>query len=229
MGNIDCGKICIKSKESPYAEKIIIANSSYNSKSLNSSVRYSNEKTNSNIDSITPYKKQNYNKSKFCKLKTENPYVQIERAPIEKEDMQLDKVNKASTYIGKDIMVNEEEINKNISKITKTFHLHLLESLKEIQENEKELYERLESNKFNTKTNLELYKDECKNNDDDEIIVKNEMPYHKINTAKNKSSSKFKNTNDLMYSGLDLNQVTEIKRYFQLKKITIINLMEKKI
>ena len=217
MGNIDCGKICIQSKESPYAEKIIIANSSYNSKSLNSSVRYSNEKTNSNIDSITPYKKQNYNKSKFGKLKTENPYVQIERAPIKKEDMQLNKVNKASTYIGKDIMVNEEEINKNISKITKTFHLHLLESLKEIQENEKELYERLESNKFNTKTNLELYKDECKNNDD-EIIAKNEMPYHKINSAKNKGHSKFKNTNDLMYAGLEINEVTDIKGYFQLKK-----------
>ncbi len=57
-------------------------------------------------------------------------------------------------------MVNEEEINKNISKITKTFHLNLLESLKEIQENEKELNERLESNKCNSKTNLELYKDE---------------------------------------------------------------------
>ena len=44
------------------------------------------------------------------------------------------------------------------------------------------------------------------------------MPYHKVNSAKNKTSSKFKNTNDLMYSWLDLNEVTEIKRYFQLKK-----------
>ena len=55
------------------------------------------------------------------------------------------------------------------------------------------------------------------------------MPYHKVNSAKNKTSSKFKNTNALMYSGLDLNQVTEIKRDFQLEKITIINLIEKKI
>ncbi len=53
MGNIDCGKICLKSKESDYTEKITIANSRDDSKSLNSSVTYSNEKTNSNFESIT--------------------------------------------------------------------------------------------------------------------------------------------------------------------------------
>ncbi len=50
-------------------------------------------------------------------------------------------------------MVNEEEISEIISEITITIHLNLLKSLKEIQENEKELNERLESNKCNTKIN----------------------------------------------------------------------------
>ena len=218
---------------------IINSKEEYNNQNNNSrntqytnSISNSNFSLNQNYNSIITdekncnYKKpSNYLKSKFSKNNTEmssnNLQIKVDNNKIIKAQTEnKNKMNRRSSYVGHDLLVSHEVVSKNISKIEKTFHSNLLESLKEIEENEKELNDRIETKKFNTKIFIidnKKENEENKNNED-EIYVKEEYNILRTNTVKNEKSRKFRSTGELMFSGLNLNDVYEIRGFFQLKK-----------
>jgi hypothetical protein len=225
---------------------IINSKEEYNNQNNNSrntqytnSISNSNFSLNQNYNSIITdekncnYKKpSNYLKSKFSKNNTEmssnNLQIKVDNNKIIKVQTEnKNKMNRRSSYVGHDLLVSHEVVSKNISKIEKTFHSNLLESLKEIEENEKELNDRLERKKFQTKKfrsnnqkseNKEDEKNENNENNEDEIFEKEDVKILRTNTIQNNKSRKFKSTGELMFSGLNLNDVYEIRGFFQLKK-----------
>ena len=111
---------------------------SYNSQCSNINIPLLN---NSNILDGSKNRRSSIIKSKFVKNSAINEQnVQMKKIKDNLDQSQTDNpIKRKTTYIGKDIMVSHEEMSKSISKIEKKFHLNLLESLKEIEENEKEL------------------------------------------------------------------------------------------
>ena len=206
-------------------------NSSLIQNNLNSEI---NEKDEKNASMKNKHKSQ-FSKSKFIKTKTETPDFQdnFEIKIIQSNLGHSQTENRgfrANSYIAKDIIRSKEETNKSIQKIEKTFHLNLMETLKEIEENEKELNNRLDTVKFNTNMNLLEYRKENTNettnennenneNSENEINAKEEthFPFRQL-TVQNPKSLQFNSTQDIMYAGLNLHEETEIKGYFQLKK-----------
>ena len=250
---LNCGKLCnINLKDPALNTKkyTIISNSneyteqrnnkyhetqcSNSMSNYNSSIIQNNENTEINEKdaknmSNTNKQKSQFSKSKFNKTKTENPEfqnnneVRIIKSGFEHSQTEF-KGFRANSYIANDIIKSKEETNKSIHKIEKAFHLNLLESLKEIKENEKELNNRLDTVKFHTNMNLLEYRNENTNetiitNNEDEINAKEEeqFPFRQM-TVKNPKSFQFKSTEEIMFAGLDLKEETEIKGYFQLKK-----------
>ena len=236
----ECGKICksqIKDQVSTNINQIIINskeeynnnnNNSRNTQYSNSNVSLNQNNNNSIINDEKNYKMKhsNFLKSKFCKNNTDNLsdnfQIKLDKRNVDKYQTEnKNKMNRRSSYVGHDLLVSHEVVSKNISKIEKTFHSNLLESLKEIEENEKELNDRIETKKFNTKIFIidnKKENEENKNNED-EIYVKEEYNILRTNTVKNEKSRKFRSTGELMFSGLNLNDVYEIRGFFQLKKI----------
>ena len=250
MGNIvefDCRKVCninIKDSDSNVTKNTIISNSNDNNEKtknkyhytecLNSISNYNssiiqnnlntevNENDEKNVNNSNKQKSQ-FSKSKFHKIKTENLELEnnYELRIIKAEKFQSEyKGFRANSYIANDIIRSKEETTKSINKIEKVFHLNLIESLKEIKENEKELYNRLDTIKFNSNLNLLEYKTENINDDNEnEINAIDETPFiYRQLTVQNPKSFQLKNTQEIMYAGLELKEETEIKGYFQLKK-----------
>ena len=250
MGNIvefDCRKVCninIKESESNVTKNTIISNSNDNNEKTKNKYHYTecsnaisnynssiiqnnlnkeiNENDEKNMNNSNKQKSQ-FSKSKFHKIKTENLELDNnnELRIIKAEKFQSEyKGFRANSYIANDIIRSKEETTKSINKIEKVFHLNLIESLKEINENEKELYNRLDTIKFNSNLNLLKYKTENTNDDNENeinAIDETRFIYRQL-TVQNPKSFQLKNTQEIMYAGLELKEETEIKGYFQLKK-----------
>ena len=241
----ECDKLCHSESKNQVPTSInqIIINSKeeYNTNNNSRNTQYSNSNVslnqnnnNSIINDEKNYKMKhsNFLKSKFCKNNTEmssdHSQIKIDKKNIVKAQTEnKNNMNRRSSYIGNDLIISHEVVSKNISKIEKTFHSNLLESLKEIEENEKELNDRLERKKFQTKKfrsinqkseNKEDEKNENNENNEDEIFEKEDVKILRTNTIQNNKSRKFKSTGELMFSGLNLNDVYEIRGFFQLKK-----------
>ena len=246
----ECGKICksqIKDQVSTNINQIIInSKEEYNNNNNNSrNTQYTNTISNSNFNlnpsiSSNTNEEKNYKmkpssflKSKFCKNNTDNLsdnfQIKLDKRNVDKYQTEnKNKMNRRNSYLGNDLIISHEEVSKNISKIQKTFHSNLLESLKEIEDNEKELNDRIKRKKFNTKKyNNKIIENKEKENKkeneenkhkEDEICIKEDDNIFRTMSVKNNKSKKLKSTGDIMFSGLNLNDVYEIRGFFQLKK-----------
>ena len=196
---------------------------SYNSQCSNINIPLLN---NSNILDGSKNRRSSIIKSKFVKNSAINEQnVQMKKIKDNLDQSQTDNpIKRKTTYIGKDIMVSHEEMSKSISKIEKKFHLNLLESLKEIEENEKELNTRTQSKRYKTRAyknnfNKQESKESNNNNtNEDELNLVEEDNIYRTSSVKNQKSTKFKSTKELMFAGLNVSEIYEIRGYFQLKK-----------